>query len=109
MSLTREITKRLPGISAQLLLACLTVYFAYHAVEGDRGVNAWWGLRQKIALADATLAALNSQRAGLEERVAHLRPESLDPDMLEERARVLLNFGRPDEIVILLPKADAKP
>jgi cell division protein FtsB len=109
MSLTREITRRLPGISAQLLLACLAVYFAYHAVEGDRGLNAWWGLRQKIVLAEATLTALNSQRAGLEERVAHLRPESLDPDMLEERARVLLNFGRPDEIVILSPKADAKP
>ncbi len=109
MSLTREITKRLPGISAQLVLACLAFYFAYHAVEGDRGLNAWWGLRQKIGLAEATLTALNSQRTGLEERVAHLRPESLDPDMLEERARVLLNFGRPDEIVILSPKPEAKP
>ena len=84
MSLTREITRRLPGISAQLGLACLTAYFAYHAVEGDRGLNAWWALHQKIELADATLATLHSQR-------------------------VLLNFGRPDEIVILPPKAAAKP
>ena len=109
MSLTREITRRLPGISAQLALACLTAYFAYHAVEGERGLNAWWALRQKIGLADSALATLNSQRAGLEERVAHLRPESLDPDMLEERARVLLNFGRPDESVILSPKTEARP
>ena len=109
MSLTREITRRLPGISAQLVFACLTAYFAYHAVEGDRGLNAWWALKQKIALSDAALATLHGQRAELEERVAHLRPDSLDPDMLEERARVLLNFGRPDEIVILQPKAEAKP
>lgn len=109
MSLTREITRRLPGISAQLLLACLVVYFAYHAVEGDRGINAWWSLRQKITLADAALSTLHSQRTGLEERVAHLRPDSLDRDMLEERARVLLNFGYPDEIVILMPKPAASP
>jgi len=109
MSLTREITRRLPGISAQLLLACLAFYFAYHAVEGERGINSWWGLRQKLTLADATLTALKSQRAGLEERVAHLRPQSLDPDMLEERARVLLNFGYPNEIVIMLPKTAPQP
>jgi cell division protein FtsB len=30
-----------------------------------------------------------------------LRPESLDPDMLEERARVLLNLAHPNDIVIM--------
>lgn len=104
MSVTRELTKRLPGISVQLLLVCLVVYFGYHAVEGDRGLNAWWRLSQKVELADATRAALAGQRARLEARVALLRPDSLDPDMLEERARILLNFGRPDEMVIMLPK-----
>ena len=39
-----------------------------------------------------------------------LRPTSVDPDLLEERARTVLNLGQPDELVILLnqPKA-AKP
>ncbi len=108
MSLAREITRRLPNISAQLVLACVVFYFAYHAVEGDRGLNAWWRLSHKIELSEATLAALDSQRDSLEDRVAILRPQSLDPDMLEERARVLLNFGRPDEIVILWPKGREK-
>jgi cell division protein FtsB len=106
-SLTRDLTRRLPGISAQLLLACLVAYFAYHAVQGDRGLNAWWRLSQKIELAQATLTALQSQRANLDGRVALLRPDSLDPDMLEEQARKLLNFGRPDELVIMYPKAGA--
>lgn len=104
MSLAREIGRYLAGLSARLVLACLVVYFGYHAVQGERGLNAWWRLTQKIAAAEATLNALNGQRAALEARVALLRPESLDPDMLEERARVLLNFGRPDEITILRPK-----
>ncbi|HLI11328.1 MAG TPA: septum formation initiator family protein [Alphaproteobacteria bacterium] len=101
MSLAREFRRRLPGISTQLVLASLVAYFAYHAVEGDRGLNAWWSLTQKIARAKDTLQVLEAQRAALDARVALMRPDSLDPDMLEERARVLLNFGRPDEIVIL--------
>jgi cell division protein FtsB len=38
----------------------------------------------------------------LERRVALLRPESLDRDMLEERARAVLNLARPEDRVILL-------
>lgn len=107
MSLTRDITRRLPAISAQLVLASLVAYFSYHAVEGDRGLNAWWRLSQKIEMAQGTLDALQSQRTTLEARVALMRPDSLDPDMLEERARTLLNFGQPDEKVILIPKSGA--
>ncbi len=36
----------------------------------------------------------------LERRVQLLRPDSLDPDMLEERARKVLNFAKKDEVVI---------
>ena len=101
--LAREITRRLPGISAQLLLACLVAYFGYHAVQGERGLNAWWVLSQKLDLAQASLDTLTGQRATLAARVRLLRPDSLDPDMLEERARAILNFGRPDEILVLQP------
>ncbi|HUC61801.1 MAG TPA: septum formation initiator family protein [Alphaproteobacteria bacterium] len=107
MGLTRDIGRRLPGISIQLLLASLTAYFCYHAFEGDRGLNAWWRLNHKYEMAQSTLAVLKAERADLDARVALLRPDHLDPDMLEERARILLNFGRPDERVILLPKGDA--
>ena len=106
MGLAREISRRLPGISAQLLLACLGVYFAYHAVEGERGLNAWWRLSQKVELAQATLNVVSSQRAALEARAALLGPSGVDSDMLEEQARVMLNFGRPDEIVIMMQKGD---
>jgi cell division protein FtsB len=107
MGLTRDIGRRLPGISLQLLLASLVAYFCYHAIEGERGLNAWWRLNQKYQMSETTLDVLKTQRATLDARVALLRPDRLDPDMLEERARSLLNFGRPDERVILLPKGDA--
>jgi cell division protein FtsB len=40
----------------------------------------------------------------LERRASLLRPDHLDPDMLEERARTILNFARPDEIVVIAPR-----
>ena len=30
-------------------------------------------------------------------------PESLDPDMLDERARALLNYARKDDIIVFTP------
>jgi len=36
----------------------------------------------------------------LERKVSLLRPESLDPDMVEEQGRRLLNFSHPDDIHI---------
>ncbi len=41
------------------------------------------------------------ERKALEARVKLLYPESLDADMLEEWARRLLNYGLPDEAVVL--------
>jgi cell division protein FtsB len=40
-------------------------------------------------------------RRGLERRVAALKPEGLDRDMLDERARVVLGLAHADEVVFL--------
>jgi cell division protein FtsB len=37
-----------------------------------------------------------------------MRSESLDPDMLDEQTRALLNFTRPDELVILEAPANRR-
>jgi cell division protein FtsB len=57
-------------------------------------------LQQKIADDEVTLSTLQSQREILERQVHLLSPNNLDLDMLEERARLILNFARPDEVII---------
>ena len=37
-------------------------------------------------------------------RVSLLRSNTLDPDMLDERARVKLNYVHPRDLVLILPK-----
>ena len=80
------------------------LYFLYHAVQGDRGFLAWLRLTQDLEQAKLAAVDIDSQRERLEERVGRLQPEHLDPDLLDERARALLNLGRRDEVVIVLPK-----
>ena len=83
----------------------MIAYFAYHAVQGDRGLIAWWNLRYELEKTEAALAEVDADKQVIERRVALLRPESLDPDMLEERARIILGFVHPDDrIVPLSPK-----
>ncbi|MBS27511.1 MAG: septum formation initiator [Alphaproteobacteria bacterium] len=81
--------------------ALLLAYFSYHMVQGDHGLLSLLQLRTKVEQANALHASLQTEREQLEARVALLRPDNLDPDMLEERARVMLNFAHPNELVIL--------
>jgi cell division protein FtsB len=79
----------------------LTGYFAYHLVEGERGFKAWLRLNGEIRTATANLGAVRAQRAALEVKVSNLRPEHVDPDLLDERVRATLNLVSPDDIVLM--------
>ncbi len=70
-------------------------------MQGDRGLCAWWRVKQEIHQAEETLSTLQMEHDRLDHRVQALRPDHLDPDMLEERARVMLNMGRDDEVIVL--------
>ncbi len=80
--------------------AAMMAYFGYHAVQGDRGLIAWWNLRYEIEKTNTDLARVTAEKQAMENRVALLRPQSLDRDMLEERARLMLGMMRPDDLVI---------
>jgi cell division protein FtsB len=95
------IRRRTRFIVGPLLGLALIGYFGYHLVEGDRGLVAWMQLSQQIRDANATLGELRGERQALERRVSLLRPEHLDRDLLDERARATLNYTAPNEIVIL--------
>jgi cell division protein FtsB len=103
MSILREIRRRSRLIIGPVLGISLCGYFAFHLVEGDRGLVAWLRLSQQLREARATLADAEAERTTLERRVQLLRPEHLDRDMLDERARSQLNLVGPNEIVIVTP------
>ena len=99
-SAIREINIRARYIIGPLLGALALVYFGYHVVQGDRGLITWVQRTQQIETATAELAALKDEHSRLAHRASLLRPESLDLDLLDERARAVLNFVRSDEVVL---------
>lgn len=80
----------------------LAFYFGYHAVNGSRGLVASQEKEEELALAKRKLAILQDERKHLERRVERLRPESLDPDLIDELARESLSMVESDDVIILL-------
>src|SRR5215213_4707010 len=84
-------------------------YFVYHAVQGDRGLIALSHLQNEIQQAEAVLAQVRGERTDLEQRASLLKRDHLDPDMLDERARAVLNYSHPDDVIILVPRSSVAP
>jgi cell division protein FtsB len=105
MTVLRALRRRVHLIVGPVVGIALTGYFAYHLVEGDRGFKAWLRLNGEIRTATANLEAVRTQRSALELRVSNLRPEHVDPDLLDERIRATLNLVSPDDVVIMQPTA----
>jgi len=103
MGLVKEFERRSRQVFLPVMGVCLIAYFAYHTVQGERGLFALYQLGQEVTRAETTLAALKERREQMAHRVSLLRPDNLDPDMLEERARAVLHLIREDEVVILDP------
>ena len=101
MGILSELKRRAGDVVAPVIGFCVVGYFAYHSIEGDRGLVAWLRLNEQIKTASQELDGLQAERQALERRVALLRPESLDRDLLDEQVRSILNYARPDEAVVL--------
>ncbi len=101
MGLFTELRLRARHVVGPVLGVCVIVYFTYHAFRGDRGVLALRQMSQRVDIARLEYERIKSVRMKLEHRVGLLHPDNLDPDMLDERARLMLNYGHDDEVVVI--------
>ena len=101
MIVLRELRRRARFIVGPVLGMAATGYFAYHLIEGDRGLLAWRRLSGELRLDSAALETARAERLALERRVDNLKPDHLDLDLLDERVRATLNLVAPNEIVIM--------
>ena len=109
MVLLREIKKRARHITGPLLAIAVFGYFSYHSIQGDRGLVALVHVSQQTQIANANFDKVARERLALERRTNLLRPDHLDPDLLNERVRTSLGFLLPNEIVIMDGAATSAP
>ncbi|WP_374333167.1 septum formation initiator family protein [Aestuariivirga sp.] len=74
-------------------------YFGWHAYKGPRGFPYRDGLAIKVASLKDKYESMQQQREKLEGKVSLLRPESIDPDLLDELARGNLELAKPTDVV----------
>ena len=73
-----------------LIAFSLSFYFAYHLMQGNRSYPRLIGTYNQVETLQSQLEQLKKRRFELHQKVALLRPGSVDEDMLMERARLML-------------------
>jgi cell division protein FtsB len=99
----------LTALGLYVLAALLIGYFGVNAFSGNHGLKAKQDLDQQFAALSSDLGQLKIQRAQWERRIALLKSGGLDPDMLDERARALLDYAHPNDLVLMLEPAKLEP
>jgi cell division protein FtsB len=84
------------------LVLSVAYYLGYNLVQGERGLLAWTDINQELETNRAELERLQMERQALAHKVSLLRPDNLDPDMLDERSREVLGLADKNEVVIFL-------
>jgi cell division protein FtsB len=96
---------RLRSAALPMFLLMLVGYFAYHTIEGNRGIRAYFSYGLQLKTLEPQASAISAHRAQLENQMQLLDGKSLDPDMLDEMARRKLGFMAPGEAMVEVPKA----
>lgn len=84
-----------------LLGACLSVYFSYHAIAGQRSVMRLVELERSLEVERQALETLQAEKQALHKKVVMLRPDSMDFDYVEELAARYLGYHDGGAITVL--------
>jgi cell division protein FtsB len=98
-------SKKQPLTPARLLRPLLWMlvafYMGYHTLHGERGLYALMRDQRELAAVTQQLAEVREDRVVMERRVASLRDQSLDRDLLDEQMRRMLGVMGKGEVVVL--------
>ncbi len=98
----RRLRTFLNALALYSVAALVIGYFGVNAYTGNHGLRAKQDLDQQITQLTRELRDLKAERAVWERRIALLKSDNIDPDMLDERARALLDYADPRDLVLQL-------
>lgn len=78
----------------------ITLYFAYHAIKGERGMIRYAQIQEEINQAQNVLDETEHQKSEMEKKVNSLSPGNMDLDRLDESGRTILNVGEKNDYII---------
>ena len=96
----RRLRSFLNALALYTIAALLIGYFGVNAYTGEHGLIAKRDLDQDIAQLTGELDAVKAERAEWQRRVSLLKSDNIDPDLLDERARAMLDYADPHDVVM---------
>src|SRR5437763_5622911 len=97
----KRLRAALTAISLYICAALLIGYFGINAYTGAHGLKAKQDLAQQMDELSKELASLKVERATWQHRVSLLRSNGIDPDLFDERARAMLDYAHPNDLVLM--------
>jgi cell division protein FtsB len=101
------IRQRLRAIFFPLILYSVSgaaaAYFIWHANNGERGLKTNDEFAHKIEALESQLQALKAEHAQWLHKIALLKGEMIDRDLLDEEARLRLGRVGKNDLVVFLP------
>ena len=105
----RAIRNRLRAIAPPIIFLAITYYFGWNAVHGKSGLEAQHTQQQQLQEATAKFKAAEAEKLAWQTKITDLNGRSIQPDMLDEQARQVLNLANPQDMVIdLQPRKAAE-
>ncbi len=96
---------RRPVFDLSVLVATLLLlaFLVWHGNYGERGYQYRELVMARLADTRAARDEIRAKRLKLEADVSLLRPDAVDPDMIDELSRKTLGYVKENEIVVPLP------
>ena len=84
-------------------------YLGYSAISGQFGIENRDDILADIEILEDRSAALQAEIDAYRHRVSLMNPRHLDPDIVTERARALLNMANADDILVMVNQDTGQP
>ncbi|NHN88372.1 FtsB family cell division protein [Acetobacter conturbans] len=106
MQLGRMMRRAANAVLPPSVFLALTGYFCWQATQGAHGMKSYHEQLQLLDQAHESQTNAVTEQAAWRRRVSGLSEGALNPDILDERARAMLNLANPNDIVVPYDKHD---
>ena len=104
MNKSLVLKKKLYLFSFLVFSFTLFLYLSYFLFNAERGVIAFYKIKNQETLYDNELASLIKINNELEDKISRLSPQSLDLDYLEEQLLIKSGSVSKNELLVILEK-----
>jgi cell division protein FtsB len=101
MVIRRRYSNILFTLGLYAVAAAAVSYFVFHAHHGSRGLTSKGSIASVSEKVRADIALLLEEKAAWEARVALVRLEAMDRDVLDELARATLGRTHKNDVIIM--------